>query len=178
LASHRNKTSPASPTAKESWRGRQLIERPGFLIRRLHQIHTALFIEECVAFDITPVQYSVMTVLAQQGDCDQTVLAREIGMDRTNIADVLARLAGRGLVTRSVSKTDKRMRRARLTRAGNAMMAKLDAAAERAHARTVEALPPKERKRLLADLVRLVEANNDIGRAPLLLNRGKTPRRS
>jgi hypothetical protein len=30
-------------------------------------------------------------------------------------------------------------------------------------------LPAKERKRLLADLVRLVEANNDIGRAPLLL---------
>jgi len=26
--------------------------RPGFLIRRLHQIHYALFFEECAAFDV------------------------------------------------------------------------------------------------------------------------------
>lgn len=153
----------------EKWRGRRLLERPGFLIRRLHQIHSALFIEQCADFDITPVQYSVMTVLAQKGDCDQAALAREIGMDRTNIADVLARLASRNLVTRSVSKTDRRMRRAKLTRAGRAMMSKLDAAAETAHARTIDALPPAERKRFVADMIRLVEANNDIGRAPLLL---------
>jgi DNA-binding MarR family transcriptional regulator len=170
LTVRRITVSPAAEAAPEpDWRRRPLLERPGFLIRRLHQIHSALFIEECIEFDITPVQYSVMTVLAQKGDSDQAALAKDIGMDRTNIADVLARLAGRGLVTRSVSKSDRRMRRARLTKAGNAMMLKLDAAAERAHARTIEALPGKERKRLLADLVRLVEANNNIGRAPLLL---------
>lgn len=170
MSSPRITVSAAAKSRSDAdWPRRPLFDRPGFLIRRLHQIHSALFIEECAEFDVTPVQYSVLTVLAQKGDCDQVALAREIGMDRTNIADVLARLAGRGLVSRSTSKTDRRMRRARLTRAGTAMMRKLDAAAERAHARTIEALPPKERKRLLADLVRLVEANNDIGRAPLLL---------
>jgi hypothetical protein len=29
--------------------------RPGYLLRRLHQIHYALFFEECAGFDITPV---------------------------------------------------------------------------------------------------------------------------
>lgn len=155
--------------AQQSWRGCALQARPGFLIRRLHQIHTALFKEECAGFDVTPVQYSVLTNLAQNGDCDQLALARDVGMDRTNIADVLARLAGRGLVERSISPADRRMRRVRLTAQGLAMMDQLDAAAERAHARTVEVLPPPERDRLIADLVRLVEANNDVGLAPLLL---------
>lgn len=158
------------PSGREqSWSERPLLERPGFLIRRLHQIHTALFKEECAAFDITPVQYSVISALAQQGESDQVTLAQDVGMDRTNIADVLARLAGYGLIDRSVHKDDRRMRRAKLTRKGRALVAKLDAAAARAHERTIEALPPKARERLLSDLARLVRANNDVGRATLKL---------
>ena len=42
----------------------RLWDRPGFLIRRLHQIHVALFLEECRGFDVTPVQYAVLTALA------------------------------------------------------------------------------------------------------------------
>ena len=37
-----------------------LMSRPGFLIRRLHQIHIALFLEECAGVDITPVQYTLL----------------------------------------------------------------------------------------------------------------------
>ena len=33
-----------------------LAARPGFLIRRLHQIHLSLFAEECGAFDVTLVR--------------------------------------------------------------------------------------------------------------------------
>ena len=40
-----------------------LWRRPGYLIRRLHQIHYALFFEECAAFGITPVQYGLLTLL-------------------------------------------------------------------------------------------------------------------
>jgi DNA-binding MarR family transcriptional regulator len=152
-----------------AWRERPLLDRPGFLIRRLHQIHTALFKDECAHLDVTPVQYSVMSALAQHGESDQVALAQTVGMDRTNIADVLARLEGRGLIDRSIHEHDRRMRRAKLTRKGRALTRKLDAAAERAHERTVDALPPKARERLLADLARLVLANNDIGRATLKL---------
>lgn len=158
-----------TPDRELAWRDRPLFDRPGFLIRRLHQIHTALFKDECAAFDITPVQYSVMSSLVQQGECDQVALARDVGMDRTNIADVLARLAGRGLIDRSVHKDDRRMRRAKLSRKGRALIVKLDAAAARAHDRTIEALPPKARERLLSDLALLVRANNDAGRATLKL---------
>ena len=65
--------------------------RPGYLLRRLHQIHYALFFEECARFDITPVQYGLLTTLSLNPDLDQNSLARELGIDRTNVADVLNR---------------------------------------------------------------------------------------
>ena len=73
---------------------------PAFLIRRMHQIHLALFAEECTAFDITPVQYSIMTVAAVQPDLDQAQLAYEVGVDRATLANVVARLESKGLVRR------------------------------------------------------------------------------
>ena len=54
---------------------RDLSRRPGFLIRRLHQIHLALFAEECKAFGVTPVQYSILTALEHMGAAEQIVLS-------------------------------------------------------------------------------------------------------
>ena len=64
--------------------------RPGYLLRRLHQIHYALFFEECAGFDITPVQYGLLTTLVAQSRSRPELVGRELGIDRTNVADVLA----------------------------------------------------------------------------------------
>lgn len=141
--------------------------RPGFLIRRLHQIHTALFFEECQAFDVTPVQFSVLSALKECGALDQASLAREIGIDRTNVADVVRRLAARGLVSRTSGHRDLRLRLAGLTDEGLRLLARMEEAARRAHERTVESLGPAERAQFVKMLGRLVDANNGIGRAPL-----------
>ncbi|MFG1419239.1 MarR family transcriptional regulator [Xanthobacter sp. V0B-10] len=149
------------------WRIRDLEDRPGFLIRRLHQIHVALFAEECAAEGITPVQYSVLTALDQIGGAEQIALSRAVGLDRTNIADVAARLEARGLLTRTVSPRDRRMKLVDLTEAGRALLERVQDGAARAHARTVEALPPGERARFLQALRLLVAANNDVSRSPV-----------
>lgn len=149
------------------WRIRDLEERPGFLIRRLHQIHMALFSEECAAERITPVQYSVLTALDQMGEVEQIALSRAVGLDRTNIADVVARLETRGLTARIISPRDRRMKLVRLTDAGRALLERVQDSAARAHERTVAALPPKERERFLQSLRLLVAANNDISRSPV-----------
>ena len=70
--------------------------RPGFLIRRLHQLHVAVFLEECGDFDVTPVQYAVLSVLYRGKALDQVSVAAEVGIDRNNAADVLRRLERRG----------------------------------------------------------------------------------
>jgi MarR family transcriptional regulator, lower aerobic nicotinate degradation pathway regulator len=146
-----------------------LSRRPGFLIRRMHQIHLALFAEECGVFDITPVQYSIMTVADVQPNLDQASLAYEIGVDRATLANVVARLETKGLVRRSPLSSDKRVKLVSLSARGTAMLDKMRIPAQRAHDRTIAALPATDQKLLVNLLIKLVDAQNDYGRAPLRL---------
>jgi MarR family transcriptional regulator, lower aerobic nicotinate degradation pathway regulator len=144
---------------------RSLTRRPGFLIRRLHQIHLALFAEECAAFGVTPVQYSIMTVIAGRPALDQVRLVEEVSVDRATLADVLARLEARGLVSRRAG-ADRRTKLVSITATGRRLLARMDPHARRAHERTVEALPPEARAAFLAGLAALVDASAAVGRAP------------
>lgn len=144
-----------------------LADRPGFLVRRLHQVHVALFAESCGRFGITPVQYSVMTALQREDELDQVSLAAEVGIDRANATDVIRRLEGRGLLRRAAGESDSRLKMCSLTPAGRRLAARMRPAVERVHRRTIAALPPRERAAFLASLVRLVEANNERGRTKL-----------
>lgn len=146
-----------------------LSNRPGFLIRRLHQIHLAMFAEECAAFNVTPVQFSILSVAAAQPGLDQASLGQEVGVDRTTLANVVARLESRGLLVRVPGATDRRVKHVSLTRAGTDLLARIEAPARRAHIRTIEALPDDEREAFLRALARLVEAGNEYGRATLRL---------
>jgi DNA-binding MarR family transcriptional regulator len=166
-----NKAKPdragASNSAPRDWRHTALDARPGFLIRRLHQIHVALFVEECAPEGITPVQYSILTALEQMGPSEQIVLSRAVGLDRANTADVIGRLVERRFIQRRVSKTDKRKKVAELTEIGRALLARLETGVARAHERTLAALPPEDRKRFMTYLTLLVETNNDLSRTPV-----------
>jgi DNA-binding MarR family transcriptional regulator len=102
-----------------------LFARPGFLIRRLHQIHTWLFTEETQQFNITPVQFSLLTALAEHGEMDQNTVALEIGLERTSVAEVLPRLEARGLVERRQSEQDKRVRLVKISRKGRALLKRM-----------------------------------------------------
>lgn len=161
-----NATPPPGQRAAASDARSALLDRPGFLIRRLHQIHCSLFLEETRDFNITPVQYSLLTTLAERGELDQVGLAADIGLERTSVAEVIHRLEARGLVERRRNEKDRRVKLVKLGRKGRALVKRVDVAAQRAHDRTVEALPEPERQALIAQLVRLVEANNDKGKAP------------
>ena len=153
----------SAPTAHD------LSTRPGFLIRRLHQIHVALFIEECAAFDVTPVQYSIMSAVQAHPGLDQARLGEVVGVDRATLANVVGRLERRGLVRRRASAADRRLRLVDMTEDGAALLARMDAPARRAHARTVEALAPADRRAFVQALAQLVQSGNAHGRAPLRL---------
>jgi DNA-binding MarR family transcriptional regulator len=157
----------ASDRTPKDWRHTALDARPGFLIRRLHQIHVGLFVEECAPEGITPVQYSILTALEQTGPSEQIALSRVVGLDRATIADVIGRLVERRFIQRRVSKTDKRKKVAELTEIGRALLVRLEAGVARAHERTLAALPPEDRKRFMAYLALLVETNNDLSRTPV-----------
>jgi DNA-binding MarR family transcriptional regulator len=147
-----------------------LWERPGFLVRRLNQIHYSLFFESCKAFGVTPVQYGVLTQLERtENGLDQTSLCMELGIDRTTMADVLKRLEKRGLIAREPSDEDRRQRIARITHEGRAL---LDAAYEHMNVSQMQLLHPlseAEQKVFMDMLTRLVEANNHYGRTSVKL---------
>jgi len=165
---HPSDTAP--PAELRTLQARSLLfTRPGFLVRRLHQIHGGLFLQETSSFDITPVQYSLLTALAQHGELDQNTLAWEIGLERSSVAEVLPRLQARGLLERRQSEQDRRVKLVRLSRAGRALVKRMEPAVQRAHDRTLEALPAAERDLFMLQLIRLVEANNDASVVPLRL---------
>ena len=146
-----------------------LFGRPGFLIRRLHQLHCSLFIEETRGYDITPVQYSLMTALAARGELEQNALALEIGLERSSVAEVVPRLQRRGLLQRRRSPDDGRVRLIRLTRKGAVLLRRMADAVQRAHDRTIDQLGKRDRDWFMLQLIQLVEANNEIGNVPLRL---------
>ena len=140
-----------------SW---QLEKRPGFLIRRLHQIHVALFQRKCAGFDITPLQYSLLTALARRGAADQTTLAAEVMLDRTTTTGALKRLQSRKFIERAVYSRDRRAQMCRLTRSGERLLRKIEAPARAAHHETLDGLSKAEQKRFIA-MMRKVVAGRD-----------------
>lgn len=150
-----------------------LFTRPGFLIRRLHQIHSALFLEETREFGVTPVQYSLLTALSQHGEMEQGTLALEIGLERTSVAEVIPRLQERGLIERRQAPQDKRVKRVRLTRKGRNLVNKMAPAVQRAHDRSLDPLPPEERDLFMLKLIQLVEASHAPSAVPLRLRARK-----
>jgi DNA-binding MarR family transcriptional regulator len=154
----------------EPGRGERNFElSPGFLIRRLHQIHLALFAEECAGFEITPVQYSVLSVIGEQPGMDQSKIATEIGVDRATLASVVARLEANGFLRRTISRLDRRQKLLSLTARGKSMLVKMQEPVQRAHTRTIASLSPQNRELFLNLLTQLVDGGNDHGRAKLRL---------
>ena len=149
-----------------------LWERPGFLVRRLHQIHVAMFLEAMSEENVTPIQYGLLSILVDRPGLDQLSVAKELGIDRANVGDVLNRLEQRKLLTRVIDPSDKRRRICLATRDGIAFVRKYYENMRQAQERLLAPLNPDERATFTALLRRLVGQNNDIGRALLKPFRG------
>lgn len=160
-------TKPRNKIAHKPW---PLTERPGFLIRRLHQIHVALFQDACGPFEVTPLQYSLLSALAERGTADQTSLAADIALDRTTTTGALKRLETRGLVERPMSADDRRARICKLTAAGTALLGKIEGAARDAHRATLGSLGKAEQATFIAMMQRIVEDNADSDSAAIALD--------
>jgi DNA-binding MarR family transcriptional regulator len=140
---------------------------PGYLFRRMQQIAVALFMEECRAFDLTPVQYAALVAIHTHPGIDATRLSAVIAFDRSTLGSVIERLESKKLIDRKPSPGDKRVKLLYLTRAGAAMLRDIMPSVEKAQARMLQPLKPADRKVLLALLTQLVDLNNEASRVPL-----------
>ena len=78
----------------------RLYARPGFLLRRAHQISAAVFEDACRPLALTPAQFGALTVLQAHPGLGQSSLARALGFDKVTVLRVLRGLEARGLVKR------------------------------------------------------------------------------
>ena len=139
---------------------------PGHLIRRLQQIAVAVFLEETHSLGVTPIQYAALQAVAATPGLDQRTLSGHIGLDTSTVAGVIDRLQTRGLLTRTVSRVDRRARVLAVTAAGAEALDAMQPAVLQAQKRIMAPLPKGERQEFIRMLKVLVDANNELSRAP------------
>ena len=153
----------------------ELYRRPGFLLRRAHQISVALFLEETAGFGLTTTQFGTLIVIRARGSLDQIGIATLVGIDRSTTTLVVSKLERAGYIKRHDDPIDKRRKIITLTPAGHAILDRVSAPAQLARQRALDSFPPKDATKFLALLERFVQAFNEETRAPIHAERGSKP---
>jgi DNA-binding MarR family transcriptional regulator len=94
-----------------------LYQHPGHLLRRAQQISVSIFYDEMGA-ELTPVQYAILSRLAEHPGIDQVSLAGLAAIDTSTGATVCARLEEKGLLERKVIPHNRRQRALSITADG------------------------------------------------------------
>jgi DNA-binding MarR family transcriptional regulator len=126
-----------------------LYRRPGFLLKRCHQVSMAIFLDECREYNMTQSQYGCLRALHEFPGVDQITLGRLVGLDRSTAGLVIKTLSDRGLVERVVNRADKRRMRLKISAEGERLLRNIAPAAARAQARVLAGLPQGSRVELL-----------------------------
>lgn len=147
-----------------------LYKRPGFLLRRAHQISVSLFMEESADFNVTTTQYGVLVILRCCEDLDQIGLSKKVGLDRSTTGLVVKRLETEGLVVRVEDRADRRRKVIVLTGKGERKLESLRHAAMIARERSLSAFSPEEGAEFLRLLEKFVARFNGVTRAPIVID--------
>jgi DNA-binding MarR family transcriptional regulator len=147
---------------------------PGNLLRRCHQIAVAIFLDECRAADLTPLQFVALTTLATEGALDKATIGGRAALDRTTVAVVAKNLWERGLVTTRPSEHDRRATLIEITDEGLALLTSVQDQVARTQERIVAPLDAAERAEFVRLLSKIAEENNLLSRAPHRLRRSAT----
>jgi MarR family transcriptional regulator, temperature-dependent positive regulator of motility len=135
-----------------------LMTHPGHLLRRALQVMNLLWSEE-VSHTITSPQFAALNALQRDPNIDQRTLGRRISLDRSTMAEVVARLSSRGLIRSERDSKDGRRKTIELTPRGLNALQQLIPRTHAMTRRLVAALDEAERAELLRLLASLVSAN-------------------
>jgi DNA-binding MarR family transcriptional regulator len=130
---------------------RRLLEMPGHLIRRLHQISFALFLEQAKAFDVTPVQYAALVAIGSH----------------PGIGGVVGRLEKKDLIRRLHGARDRRTKSLSITPSGRRLIRQIEPAVQSTQQLILAPLKTSERNAFMGMLKHLVHLNNKHSRAPV-----------
>jgi MarR family transcriptional regulator, temperature-dependent positive regulator of motility len=103
----------------------RLSESPSHLLRRAEQFATEIFAKAGLTDGVTLRQTVLLAAIAEAEGASQSGLVRATGVDRSTLAEMMARMERKGLIARSTAADDGRAKSVHLTASGRA---RLDAA--------------------------------------------------
>lgn len=143
-----------------------LYQRPGFLLRRAHQLSVGLFEHECQALKLTPPQFGVLHMLMHSEALDQAGLARGLGLDKVTVLHVVRGLETRGWLSRQASVTDRRRWTLTLSDEGQAVFLQAQDLAHQASEQLLSPLDRDEQQQLILLLEKLCQGLEAEARTP------------
>ena len=160
----------ARKPAKAAYGGQErMFHRPGHLVRRLHQICVSVFLNEAEDLNLTALQFAALKGIEKSPGIEQISLARSIAIDRQTASNVLGRLEKRGLIRKRDK--DKRTKALFLTSKGEDIIRSMAGRTEKIDELILSPLNKTERAHFLDTLLRLVDTNNELSRAPMSVRR-------
>ena len=127
----------------------------GFLLRRAHQRHAALFAEAMGELDLTPTQFNALVRVVELGAVSQNQLGRLAAMDPATVQGVVRRLEERGLLQRGTDSGDRRTTVLAATEAGLKLAQRATVIGLEVTQATLAPLSSLEQQALLEALVKL-----------------------
>jgi len=133
---------------------------PIALARRLYQIFSTLVADVLAGEEVSsPLAYHALALIDDNPGIDQRHLALLMGIDRTNVGQIIDGLEAKHLVERRINGEDRRARELRVTAHAAELRRRVLPRNLAAQAAVLAALKPAERVLLVDLLTRVVEAN-------------------
>lgn len=129
------------------------------LLHRALQVALDFHSEAAGPGAITQRQYTVLAAAAAHEGLSQNDLVRATGIDRSTLADLVARMLAKGLLARERSATDARANTVRLSEAGRTALAAGQVPVVTADDRLLAPLSAKKRDAFMRSLAVLAGAN-------------------
>jgi len=104
-------TVPEPPTATRD----QLGGLVGYQLRRASAAMMADFSSELSSAALRPVQFAILSLIAENDGTSQTELCRELSVQKANMVPLIAELERRGLLARKPAPLDRRVQLLTLT---------------------------------------------------------------
>jgi len=128
------------------------------LLHRVLQLALDFHAEASGPAGLTQRQFTVLAAAGAGDGVSQSDLVRATGIDRSTLADLVARMISKGLLERERSATDARANTVRLSANGRAALAEGGRPAARSDARLLDLLPQKKRDSFVKTLATLAAA--------------------
>jgi DNA-binding MarR family transcriptional regulator len=132
----------------------------GFWLRYVSNHVSHAFAQKLLASGVTVAEWVILREMFDRDGAAPSDLAELTGLTRGAISKLADRLIAKKLLARSYAKDDRRYQTLALTTAGRSLVPTLAKLADENDEQFFAALSPKQRKRLVNTLKKLVEANH------------------